>query len=281
MADTTNTEQTATSDSKKDPFRSWDSFTDEKKSTFDPELWLRLEDGPNILRVVTEGAYEYQAHQFKENQSNPKDRGRKVKCSGVFKWDRQNRKMVYQDGTCPCCDYEILANEKHKPEPRSRWVFGVWHYKANRYKILDVKYGVFGGMKDLPKQLDDNGNPRGTPTGYDLVITFNKNEVPALMYRVSTGKRGPLPAEVMAKVEAQLDTNYLENLIKKPTYEQVLAKMKFIRPTFEAEVAALKAQHGNLGTLGNVISTVKAEAPTSADDFQDYGSADNEKDIPF
>ena len=124
---------------------SWqdDSFSGEKKNNKD--LWLRLDEGSNELRLVTQ-PFQYLVHKYKK-EGDP-GFGQKVSCS-----------MVH--GSCALC----AANDKPKP----RWLLGVISRKTGTYKILDISYAVFSSIRKYAR----NTQRWGDPTKYDIDMIEN------------------------------------------------------------------------------------------------------------
>src|ERR1035437_6125828 len=120
-----------------------------KKNVNTKDLFLRLDDGSNQMRLITQ-PYQYLVHKYKKNPENPKDFGMKVQCSQLH-------------GSCPLCD----AGDKAKP----RWLLGVISRKDNTYKILDISFAVFSSIRKLAK----NTQHFGDPTKYDIIVEVDRN----------------------------------------------------------------------------------------------------------
>jgi len=122
---------------------SWDDEVpgDRKENTKD--LFLRLTEGSNEVRIVTR-PYQYLVHKYKKDPNNAKDFGTKISCSSVH-------------GSCVLCG----QGDRAKP----RWLLGVIDRKTGSYKVLDVGYAAFQQVRKLAK------NPKwGDPTKYDIDI---------------------------------------------------------------------------------------------------------------
>jgi predicted nucleic acid-binding Zn finger protein len=241
---------------------------DGDKKEKDKDLWWKLQEGDNRIRIVTQEFWEYRAHAFKADITNKKDFGRKVKCSGVFEYNQSARKFTYRTGSCPCCDFEIM--EESKSSQKSHFIFGTYGYKEDRYKILDIKYGVYAQIISKTKSVRDDGVVRGHPSNFDIIITKDSDQPANLFYVVNTGLYGPLSADIIQKVESKKDEAYLAKMASVPTYEEVLASMKFVRKTLEADIVALKSKGGVKADvkLEKTVTAVKA-ADT---EFAAYGS---------
>src|ERR1700676_490471 len=124
-----------------------DDSTEHKKYPNSKDLFLRLNEGSNELRLVT-APYQYLVHKYKKE--GDQGYGQKVGCSIMH-------------GSCQLCD----AGDKAKP----RWFYGVIDRKTGLYKILDVSFAVFSGIRTLAR----NTQRWGDPTKYDIDITVNKN----------------------------------------------------------------------------------------------------------
>jgi hypothetical protein len=97
---------------------------DGKKQVNNKDLFLRLDEGSNELRLVT-APYQYLVHKYKK-EGDP-GFGQKVSCSQIH-------------GSCQLCD----AGDKAKP----RWFYGVISRKSGTYKVLDISFAVFSQIRN-------------------------------------------------------------------------------------------------------------------------------------
>ena len=151
---------------------------DNKKQS-SKDLFLRLAEGPNEVRLVT-APFQYLTHKYKKDENNPKDFGRKVGCSIMH-------------GSCPLCEMGDKAKQ--------RWFYGVIDRKTGLYKVLDVSYAVFSQIRKLAR------NQRwGDPTKYDINIEVDKAAPPPQYYTVQPLGKEPLSAtDQQIKDNADLD----------------------------------------------------------------------------
>src|ERR1700722_2335640 len=94
---------------------SWDDDNGGNKSegrVSNKDLFLRLEDGNNVIRIVTP-PFQYLTHKGVKKVGDP-GFGRKVSCS-----------MVH--GSCVLCEAGLRASP--------RFFLGVLHRKSNTYKV--------------------------------------------------------------------------------------------------------------------------------------------------
>lgn len=179
---------------------SWDQDIagDDKKNNKD--LFLRLEEGSNELRLIT-NPYQYITHKYKKEPNNPKDFGVKVSCS-----------MMH--GSCPLC----AANDK----PKARWLLGVIERKKGTYKVLDISYAVYQQIRKLAR------NPKwGDPQKYDVDIVVDKNGGATGYYTVQPLSKEPLSAQdQFIKDNADLDD--LVRRVTPLTPEQVNTRIERI-----------------------------------------------------
>lgn len=152
-----------------------------KKNDKKKDEWMRLGEGSNEMRLVTQ-PHQYMVHKYQKDPTNPKDFGQKVSCS-----------MIH--GSCPLCD----AGNKAKP----RWFYGVIDRKTGTYKILDVSFAVFGSIRKLAR----NQARWGDPQKYDIDIVVDKHAPsPAQYYTVQPISKEPLSAaDQLIKDGADLD----------------------------------------------------------------------------
>lgn len=151
-----------------------------KRNSNQKDLFLRLDEGTNELRLVT-APFQYLVHKIKKDPENPKDFGQKVSCS-----------MFH--GSCPACE----SGDK----PKARWLFGVISRKTGKYNILDVSYQVFSQIRKLARNLQRWGDP----TRYDIDVVVDKNGGPTGYYSVQPISKEPLSsADQQLKDNADLD----------------------------------------------------------------------------
>jgi hypothetical protein len=156
------------------------------------DLWLRLESGPNEVRLLTQ-PFQYLMHKYKK-EGDP-GFGQKVYCSAIH-------------GSCPLCD----AGDKAKP----RWLLGVIDRRTGTYKILDISWAVYQQIKTYAQ----NTKSWGDPTKYDLNIVVNKNGGATGYYTVQ-----PVPKEPLSATDQQIKDNVdfddLKRRVTPPNPEQV------------------------------------------------------------
>jgi len=218
---------------------SWDADLggQERKNTKD--LFLRLDEGPNEIRLVTQ-PFQYLVHKFKKEDD--KGFGQKVSCS-----------MVH--GSCPLCE----LGDKAKP----RWFIGVISRKTGTYKILDISYAVFSQIRKLARA------PKwGDPSKYDLDIVVDKNGGATGYYTVQPQPKEPLSAgDQQIKDNADLDD--LKRRATPPEPAAVQKRMDKILGVGEVEAApaAPPAKSGKAA----VVPAKKAVAPVemSSDEEED------------
>jgi hypothetical protein len=157
----------------------------EKKSANNKDLWMRLEEGSNEMRLVTQ-PFQYLVHKYKKDENDKF--GQKVSCSAIH-------------GSCPLCD----QGDKAKP----RWLLGVISRKSGTFKILDISYAVFSQIRKLAK----NTQRWGDPTKYDVDIVVDKNGGPTGYYSVQPISKEPLSAADQ-KIKDDVD---LEDLKRRVT----------------------------------------------------------------
>ncbi len=137
-----------------------------KKNVNNKDLFLRLEEGTNELRLVTQ-PFQYLVHKYKKEGDT--GFGQKVSCSAIH-------------GNCPLCE----VGDKAKP----RWLLGVISRKSGTYKILDVSFAVFSQIRKLAR----NTQRWGDPTKYDIDIVVDKNGGATGYYSVQPVSKEPLSA---------------------------------------------------------------------------------------
>lgn len=176
---------------------SWsdDVFGGDKKQV-KKDLWLRLEEGSNEMRLITQ-PFQYLVHKYKKEDD--KGFGQKVSCSAVH-------------GSCPLCD----LGDKAKP----RWLLGVITRKDGTFKILDISFAVFSQVRKLAK----NTQRWGDPTKYDIDIVVDKNGGATGYYSVQPISKEPLSAADQ-KVKDDIDFDDLKRRVTPPTPDEVKKRM--------------------------------------------------------
>lgn len=168
---------------------------DGKGKTNSKDLFLRLNEGANELRILTQ-PHQYLVHKYKKEGDT--GFGQKVQCSAVH-------------GSCPLC----AQGDKAKP----RWLLGVITRKDNTYKILDISFAVFSAIRKL------NKNPKfGDPTKYDINIEVDKNGGATGYYSVQAYSKEPLSASDQ-DIKDKIDFDDLKRRVSPPTPDKVQARM--------------------------------------------------------
>lgn len=143
------------------------------------DLFLRLEEGGNVVRLLTQ-PHQYTVHRGIKKEGE-KGFGRKVSCSMA-------------NGSCTLCE------QGFKTTPR--WFLGVLDRKSGSYKVLDISYQVFSQIRKLARKVDVWGDP----TKYDINIEVDKNGGPTGYYSVQPIPHKPLtPQEQAIRDSADLD----------------------------------------------------------------------------
>jgi len=181
---------------------SWDSSFDGDKKANNKDIWMRLEDGDNEIRLLTL-PYQYTVHKYKKE--GEKGFGNKVYCSKVH-------------GSCPLCE----AGDK----PKARWLFGVIDRRKGAYKILDVSYAVLSDIRKLNK----NSQRWGDPLKYDLNIVVDRDGGPTGYYSVQPLPKEPLSAADQ-KIKDEMDLDDLKRRVTPPTPDQVQKRLDKLNGT--------------------------------------------------
>lgn len=221
---------------------------DNKKKESAKDLFLRLKEGTNEVRIVT-SPFQYLVHKYKKDENNPKDFGRKIGCSIMH-------------GSCPLC----ANGDKAKP----RWFYGVIDRATGTYKVLDVSFAVFSQIRKLAR------NPKiGDPTKYDINIEVDKQAPPPQYYTVQS-----LQKEALSATDQQLKDNAdLDDLKRRCTppepgvVQKIIDKINGVAPAAGAKGAsAAKAAPKAAAKVPTVAMTdeneLNEEFPAYAGDEQ-------------
>lgn len=198
-----------------------------KKTTNSKDLFLRLDEGANEVRLLTQ-PFQYFVHKYKKEGDN--GFGQKVQCSSIH-------------GSCPLC----AMGDKAKP----RWLLGVISRKTNSYKILDISFAVFSQIRKYAK------NPKfGDPTKYDLNVEVDKNGGATGYYSVQAMSKEPLSAADQVIKDSLVDMDDLKRRVTPPSPENVQKRMDKINGvTTNGDASAAPA------TKNTKAATPKAATP--------------------
>lgn len=181
-----------------------------KKNTNSKDLFLRLEEGSNEMRLITQ-PFQYLVHKYKKEGDS--GFGQKVACSAIH-------------GSCPLC----VTGDKAKP----RWLLGVISRKAGTYKILDISFAVFSQIRKLAR----NTQRWGDPTKYDIDIVVDKNGGATGYYSVQPISKEPLSATDQ-KIRDDVDFEDLKRRVTPPTAEIVQKRIDKINGVESASTTAV------------------------------------------
>jgi len=210
---------------------------DTKKNTNSKDLFLRLEEGSNEMRLITQ-PFQYLVHKYKK-EGDP-GYGQKVLCSSIH-------------GSCPLCE----MGDKAKP----RWLLGVISRKGGAYKILDVSYAVFSQIRKLAR----NTQRWGDPTKYDIDIIVDKNGGATGYYSVQPISKEPLSAAEQ-QIKDNVDFDDLKRRVTPPTADLVQKRMDKINGVGEGAAPAAPAGPANAAKKPAPKVAAKAPAVSMTDD---------------
>lgn len=192
----------------------WEENTDAGKQGANQKRdeFMRLQDGSNIVRIVTQ-PHQYYAHKYKEEGDT--GFGDKIMCS------------FPAHKACPLCE--------KKDRPKRRWFVGMIDRKTQTYKILDIGYTVYQTIQNY-----NNEEEYGNPSNYDLDIKVNRQGGATGYYNVLAKIPKPLSEADLKLIEA-IDKESLVRRCAPPTYEQVVARWNTIREKKGQEPVTLPA----------------------------------------
>lgn len=224
-----------------------DVYAGDKKQGNNKDLFLRLVEGTNEVRLVT-APYQYLSHKVKKDPTNPKDFGQKVSCSAMH-------------GSCSLCD----EGDKAKP----RWFYGVIDRKTGTYKILDVSYQVFSDIRKLAR----NTVRWGDPTKYDIDIVVDKNGGASGYYSVQPISKESLSATDQ-KLKDDADLDDLKRRCTPLTPDKVQESLNKIRGVADgAAPAATPAPAAKAASKATGKAAAKAAPAVSMTDDEELDSS--------
>ena len=209
----------------------------DKKNVNAKDLFLRLDEGSNELRLITQ-PYQMLVHKYKK-EGDP-GYGQKVYCSAIH-------------GSCPLC----TLGDKAKP----RWLLGVISRKTGTYKILDVSFAVFSQIRKLAR----NTQRWGDPTKYDIDIVVDKNGGATGYYSVQPISKEPLSAADQ-QVKDNIDLDDLKRRVTPPTPDQVQKRIDKLNGLDSPATAQKKA-------FGAPVKQPVKPAPVSMADDDDLSDS--------
>lgn len=221
-----------------------------KKNANSKDLFLRLKEGSNEMRLITQ-PFQYLVHKAKKDASNPKDFGQKVSCSAIH-------------GSCPLCE----SGDKAKP----RWLLGIISRDGNKYQILDISFAVFSQIRKLAR----NTQRWGDPTKYDVDIVVDKNGGATGYYSVQPISKDPLSA-LDQQIKDNVDFDDLKRRVTPPTPDVVqkrLDRINGVTPTDATTAPVANGKKAITAKAAPVKATVEmADDNTLSEEFPDYNSA--------
>lgn len=216
---------------------SWndDVFAGEnKKQTNSKDLFLRLDEGSNEMRIITQ-PFQYLVHKYKKE--GDAGFGQKVSCS-----------MIH--GACPLC----ATGDKAKP----RWLLGVISRKTGTYKILDISFAVFGQIRKYAR----NTARWGDPTKYDIDVVVDKNGSPTTYYTVQAVPKEPLSAADQNIRDNQVDLDDLKRRVTPLQPDFVQKRMDKINGIVSDDASA----NGKKATAKTALKVATAPVVSMSDD---------------
>lgn len=222
-----------------------------EKKTANKDLWLRLEEGSNVVRLVTQ-PHQYITHKSVKKVGD-KGFGQKVGCSTVH-------------GSCPLCEKGLKAGP--------RWLLGVIDRKTNTFKILDISYQVFSQIRKYARNVAVWGDPQK----YDIDIVVDKNGGPTGYYAVQPIPHKPLSAADQ-KIKDDADVEELKRKVTAPSPEIVQKRLdKILGDGGELYIPAAKGAPGKPATAGKPGKAAPVEMTDEediSDIFPDYNGGTN------
>lgn len=197
---------------------SWDDVGNNSNNTrFDKEKFVKLEDGINNIRMISD-VYRYFYHKV-EFEGDKSPYGRSIRCTTVKE-------------ECPICLQGKRASEK--------FYIAVIERKSNKIKILECGKTIVEGIKAL-KQIPGKEDPKL----YELVIIKNSKNAAANMYNVIPGADRPLTAEEIQKIE-DFNEDELVNLCQPISADEVVKTIDRIKTWIAKNNGETKPQNKNL-----------------------------------
>lgn len=179
-----------------------DSFSGKSSKENGKDVFLRLKNGTNTIRLVTK-PFQYLVHKSVKKQGDG-GYGQKVNCP-----------MSKDNDVCPLCAAGHPVSV--------RYFVGVIDRATNSYKLLDIGPSVFYEIKKY------NDNIRwGDPMKYDLDLTKNDKADPQHYYSVAPVPHSPLSATDQKIIDEDVDLDDLKAKVTPPTLERTQQRLEKI-----------------------------------------------------
>jgi hypothetical protein len=149
---------------------SWGEDQPKTRSSNNKDVFLRLDDGSNKIRIITK-PFVYESHKYKK--AGEKGFGQKVGCSKTETTD------------CVLCG--IIGEDGKPSRPQRRWFIGVIERKTGTAKVLDISYAVKQQIDALSKDPEF-----GDPSGFDMDLKVNRNGGASGYYMIVPRSPSPL-----------------------------------------------------------------------------------------
>lgn len=210
------------------------------------DSFLRLEKGPNVLRIIT-SPFQYTVHRYKK-EGDP-GFGQRVMCSMA-------------NGGCALC---ALGDK-----PKRRWLLGVIDRKTKSFKILDIGISVFKAIQGLTR--DDEW---GEPVKYDVDIKVDPNGGATNYYNVMPKIPKPLSADDI-QIKDMVDAEELKRRCLPPTPDKVQERLDKILNGTPARPASASAPAPRAAAPAPApVATASVDMSSEEDEdlsFPKYGS---------
>jgi hypothetical protein len=171
---------------------------EEKDSSSNKDIYMRLEQGDNFVRILTK-PYKYSVYFYGADEKG-KGGSRIIAC------EEGSKDPIKALGI----------------KPKIRFLMGVIDRKTNTYKILDTAYSVYKSLKNF-----SNSAKWGNPTEYDINIKVDKNGAPSDYYSVLPDPKEPL-SEADRKILSSVNIEDLQIRSAPLTPERMVELMEII-----------------------------------------------------
>jgi hypothetical protein len=205
------------------------------------DVWLRLKEGSNPIRILTR-PHQYQTHPQIKQEGAP-GFGQKVGCC----------KESGSDVVCPLCAEGYYT--------QSRFLLGVIDRRENAFRILDVNRMVIEQLRTY------NKTAWGDPTTYEVDMFMDKKaKTPGEYYKIVPIEKKPLSATDQL-IRDQADLDYLKRRVQPPSLEVVQKRLEKI--VGSGKLAAPPAPKASTKATVKTGVAKSAPAPISASDLDE------------
>lgn len=222
---------------------SWDNPPHKSNSGEKRDLYLKLEEGKNSVRFIT-NPFVFYIHEFKPAGAKFPN---KIRCAKNSASD-----------PCPLCDEGLKR--------KARYLAGVIDRRTGTIKVLEFNSVVFDTI-----QSNKDDEDWGPPIGYDYNIKRDSKATSPMQYYTATpSPKKPLTADEQQMVD-DFDKQTLINLAKVPTLDKVLERINKVKEMASGNAPAPRETKPSVSQVSSSVESTSTESSSDEDaEFPEY-----------